>query len=90
VWRRHPAGSIVSHHALRASCVEILPLVEMYCKYVLLDDCSGLRALMLRFDSEVALKADALGRSLLLMLRDDDVGLRIPPAPHPPNTPSRL
>ena len=38
---------------------------------------------MLRFDSEAALEQDVLGRSLLLMIRDEDTGLEIvPPLPH--------
>jgi len=44
------------------------------------DDCSNLRQLMLRFDSKVALQTHELGHSLLLMVRDDDVGLQnLPP-----------
>ena len=52
--------------------MQLLPLVEMYCKWVLHEDCSSLRALMLRFDNERELELHELGRSLLLMVRDDD------------------
>lgn len=55
--------------------MELLPLVEMYCKWELQDDCSNLRELMVRFDSEAELETHELGRSLLLMLRDDDAGM---------------
>lgn len=47
----------------------------MYCKWELQDDCSNLRELMVRFDSEAELETHELGRSLLLMLRDDDAGM---------------
>ena len=60
--------------------MQLLPLVEMYCKWELEEDCSDLRSLMLRFDSEEDLESHELGRSLLFMLRDDDVGLHIYPA----------
>lgn len=55
--------------------MELLPLVEMYCRWELEEDCSDLRALMLRYDSELELETHELGRSLLFMLRNDDVGL---------------
>ena len=54
--------------------MELLPLVEMYCRWELLEDCSNLRELMLRFDSESDLESHELGRSLLSMIRDDDMG----------------
>ena len=38
---------------------------------------------MIRFDSEAELETHELGRSLLLMLRDDDIGLHAPPLPLP-------
>jgi hypothetical protein len=79
VWRRHGSSSLPSHHALRATCIQLLPLVEMYCKWELQEDCSDLRALMLRFDSEAALESHELGRSMLQMLRDDDVGVPVLP-----------
>lgn len=55
--------------------MELLPLVEMYCYYELQEDCTNLRSLMLRFDSERELETCELGRSLLHMLRDDDEGM---------------
>lgn len=59
--------------------MQLLPLVEMYCKWELKEDCSNLQELMLQFDSEAELETHELGRSLLHMLRDDDIGLRVPP-----------
>ena len=82
MWRRHESASNPSHHALRATCMQLLPLVEMYCKWELQEDCTNLRALMLCFDSEVALETHELGRSMLLMLDDDDNGLQILPPPN--------
>jgi hypothetical protein len=35
---------------------------------------------MLRFDSEASLEMHELGRSLLLMIRDDDIGFQFPQA----------
>lgn len=62
----------------------------MFCKYELQDDCSDLRALMLRFDSEVQLQSHELGRELLSMIESDGAGLEclprslpIPPRPNP-------
>lgn len=81
MWRRHNSTSHTSHHAIRATCTQLLPLVEMFCKYELQEDCSDLRALMLRFDDEHALETDVLGRAMLQMLRDDDIGLHIYPIP---------
>ena len=46
----------------------------MYCRWVLQEDCSNLHDLMTRFDSEVELEAHELGRSLLFMIRHDDMG----------------
>lgn len=79
VWRRFHVSSNPSHHAVRAACMQLLPLVEMYCKYELQEDCSNLWELMLRFDSEAALQTHGLGRSMLAMLRDEDAGLQILP-----------
>jgi hypothetical protein len=81
VWRRHGPPSIPSHRALRATCMQLLPLVEMYCRWELQEDCGDLNALMHRFDSELVLETHALGRSLLLMLRDDNMGLQVLPPP---------
>lgn len=74
MYRRHSAAAHTSHHLLRATCMQILPLVEMYCRWVLEEDCSNLHDLMTRFDSEVELEAHELGRSLLFMIRHDDMG----------------
>ena len=81
MWRRHDSTSHTSHHAIRATCTQLLPLVEMFCKYELQEDCSDLRALMLRFDGERALETDELGRAMLQMLRDDEIGFHIYPIP---------
>ena len=74
VWRRHANSPLPSHHMLRTTCMQILPLVEMFCRWELQEDCGNLRALMHRFDSESELQSTELGRSLLCMLEDDDVG----------------
>ena len=79
MWRRHGSAPNPSHHALRATCNQLLPLVEMFLKWELQEDCSNLHALMLRFDSERELQSHELGRSMLQMLRDDDTGLQILP-----------
>ena len=73
VWRRHTQLPPPSHQVLRNTCMQLLPLVEMYCRWELAEDCSDLRALMIRFDSADDLKSHELGRSLLFMLRNDDV-----------------
>jgi len=52
-----------------------MPVVEMYCRYELQEECSNLQALMLRFDDERELQSHELGRSLLFMIRDDEAGL---------------
>ena len=75
VWRRHVGLPLPSSRAIRTMCMELLPLVEMYCRWELEEDCSDLRALMVRYDSELELETHELGRSLLFMLRNDDVGL---------------
>lgn len=72
VWRRHVGLPIPSHHALRSTCMQLLPLVEMYCRWELEEDCTSLRNLLLRFDSELELETHDLGRSLLAMVRDAD------------------
>ena len=75
VWRRFEGLPAPSSHAIRAACMQLLPVVEMYCKYMLQEDCGNLRALMLRFDDEEELQTHDLGRSLLFMIRDDESGL---------------
>ena len=79
MWRRHPELPRPSRRALRATCVHLLPLVEMFCKWELQEDCSNLQSLMHRFDSEAELESHELGRSLLLMIRDDDMGFHTLP-----------
>ena len=86
MWRRHVHLPSPSDHALRATCMQLLPLVEMYCKWELEEDCTNLWDLMVRFDSEVELDSHALGRSLLFMVRDDAAGLDILPRPTPLTT----
>ena len=83
MWRRHGHLPAPSHHAIRATCMQLLPLVEMYCKWELEEDCTDLCALMVRFDSEVELESHELGRSLLFMVRDDAAGLDILPRSDP-------
>lgn len=75
VWRRHGRLASPSHNAIRTTCTQLLPLVEMFCKWELGEDCSDLRALMLRYDSELELGSHDLGRSLLCTLRNDNVEL---------------
>lgn len=79
MWRRLDPACLPSHRAVCATSVQLLPLIEMYCKWELQEDCSNLWELMLRFDSEADLATHDLGRSLLLMLHDDDAGMRIVP-----------
>ena len=90
MWHRYVHMPPPSHHAIRTTCMQLLPLVEMYCKWMLLEDCSNLHALMCRFDSELELESHELGRSLLFMIQDDDVGLvsmPLPPLAHVPHNP---
>ena len=70
--------------------MQLLPFVEMFCRYELQDDCSDLRALMLRFDDEVHLQSHELGRALLSMIGSEGAELEclprslpIPPRPNP-------
>jgi hypothetical protein len=49
VWRRFDPACIPSHRAVCTTCVQLLPLIEMYCKWELQDDCNNLWELMLRF-----------------------------------------
>lgn len=61
-------------------CLRLLPLLEMYCRWELQEDCSDLQSLMHRYDSETELETHELGRSLLLMIRSDHVGFDgVPP-----------
>ena len=75
LWRCHIHGPLHLHRVLRTSCMQLLPLIEMYCRWELGEDCSDLRSLMLRFDSELELETHELGRSLLFMVRSDDASL---------------
>lgn len=81
VWRRHVHLPYPSHHAIRTTCTQLLPLMEMYCKWDMQEDCICLRDLMLWFDFEVELELHALGRSLLSMVGDDDGGFVSVPQP---------
>lgn len=51
------------------------PLMDMYYRWQLHEDCSNLGAHMLRFDGEVELESHDLDQSLLYMVRDDGTGL---------------
>ena len=55
--------------------MQLLPAVELFCKRELHEDCADLRSLMLRFDDEQELLSHELGRSLVLMIQDEDDGL---------------
>ena len=79
MWHRHVHLPPPSHHNLRTTCTQLLPLVEMYCKWELEEDCTSLWALMVRFDSELELESHELGRSLLFMLQDEATTLHILP-----------
>ena len=79
VWRRHPGVPLPSHHSIRGTCTQLLPLLEMYCKWELQEDCSNLQSLMVRYDSERELQSHGLGRSLLFMIRDEDLGFETMP-----------
>lgn len=74
MWRWFASDCTPSHHAVRASCVQLLPLIDMYCKYVLQEDNTNLWGLMVRFDCEADLASHDLGCSMLAMLRDDAEG----------------
>lgn len=75
MWRRHATGTSPSPHAVRATCTALLPLVEMFCRWELQEDCTNLEELLLRFDSETELQSHELGRALLSMVRSDEEGL---------------
>ena len=70
--------------------MQLLPVVEMFCKWILEEDCSNLHQLMLRCDDERELESHELGRSLLSMIRDDNADLEMLPRPiriDPPSNP---
>ena len=75
MWRRLERSPSPSSHSIRTACMQVLPLVEMYCRWELQEDCSNLQALMERFDSVFEFETHDLGRSLLRMVRDEDDGL---------------
>jgi hypothetical protein len=77
VWMRHVGSNSPSPHAIRVTCMQLLPLVEMFCRWQLQEDTSDLEALMRRFDSEDELQSHELGRALLHMVRDDGEGLPV-------------
>ena len=84
MWRRHVHLPGPSHHDIRNTCMQLLPLVEMYCKWELEEDCTSLQALMVRFDSELELESHELGRSLLFMVRDETTTTEILAESRPP------
>ena len=90
VCRRHAGPAPPSRRAIHDSCTQLLPLIEMYCKWVLQEDCSDLHSLMLRFESEAELQTHEPGRSLLMMLRDDDGPLQDLPHQTAADTPANL
>ena len=66
--------------------MELLPLVEMFCRWELLEDCNDLQGLLERLDSEAELETHELGRALLFMIRNDESSLptsspRVHPGP---------
>ena len=72
MWSSHGGLHPPSAQVVRTLCTQLLPLLEMYCRWELQEDCTDLRALMQRFDSETDLESHALGRSLLFMIRDEE------------------
>lgn len=90
VCRRHVRLAPPSRRAIHDSCTQLLPLIEMYCKWVLQEDCSDLHSLMLRFESEAKLQTHEPGRSLLMMLRDDEPPLQGLPRQTAVDTPANL
>lgn len=75
MWRHHTNLPPPSPQVIRNTCMQLLPIVEMYCRWELEEDCADLQALLLRFDSEEELESHELGRSLLYMVRDNEDGL---------------
>ena len=74
MWQHLVQPPPPSRHAIRNTCMQLLPLVEMFCKWELEEDCSDLVSLMHRFDSQHQLESHEPGRSLLAMLGDEDGG----------------
>ena len=79
MWQHQVHPPPPSQHAMRNTCMQLLPLVEMFCKWELQEDCSDLVSLMHRFDSQHQLESHELGRSLLAMLGDEDGRFESPP-----------
>ena len=88
--QRHGGATPPSRYAIHNACTQIHPLVEMYCKWELEEDCSDLHSLMCRFDSEAELETHDLGRSLLMMVRDDNMCLERLPRQPPVLAPTNL
>ena len=86
MWRRHGSLHPPSPQVVHNLCMQLLLLLEMYCRWELQDDCSDLLALMHRFDSERELESHELGCSLLYMIRNDDAGMNVLPR-HVRNSP---
>lgn len=79
MWSRHVGLHPPTAQDVRNLCTQLLPLLEMYCRWELEEDCTDLRALMRRFDSETDLESHELGRSLLFMIRDEETHIdRLP------------
>ena len=88
VWRRLHLCPSPSPHVVRTTCMQLLPLVEMFCRWELQEDCSNLEVLMERFESVAELESHDLGRALLCMVRDEDDGFRsYSERRHPPAVP---
>lgn len=77
MFQRHAEWPAPLRQGIIATCTLILPLVEMFCRYELQEDCGDLEALMLRFDSEIELESHELGRSLLFLVRDGEGDVRL-------------
>ena len=90
VWRQHSGATPPSRRTIRDACTQLLPLIEMYCKWELQEDCSDMHSLMLRFESETELQSHELGRSLLMMVRHDDMGFKNIPRQTVVDTPTNL
>ena len=88
VWRRLHLCPSPSPHVVRTTCMQLLPLVEMFCRWELQEDCSNLEVLMERFESVAELESHDLGRAVLCMVRDEDDGFRsYSERRHPPAVP---
>ena len=52
VWHHDERLLNARHQSIYATCLHVLPLVEMFCNWEFQEDCSDLKAVMLRYDSE--------------------------------------